>query len=232
MGTRRRAWLIAVLALLCAACTRTVNSGSYGPFQIGESKVAVLKTLEERHIFYVEPEPTPEIRIENPSRAAYERFSNEDGILVWLQEYPFPLRIEFANGVVAKTWPQVERNPNSPPDMQEVQIELKRLQSLIVPGTPRTEVYDRLANFHTPFPLSVGNFVPGYQKFRVKGFSGTPMTHWTDEFRALLMRTDTWKFEGLKELVWYTPYYSTVTLRFRGGKLIRIEHFRFPFEVP
>jgi hypothetical protein len=168
------------------------------------------------------------MNVSNPLRATYEQFPDQDGLMIWLKQHPFPLRIEFTNGVVSKTWPQIEVIPSSPPEMQKVETELARLQSTVVPGMTRKEVYDRLAGFDTPFPLTAENFIPGYQEFRVKGIPNP----WTDEFKALLLRTNTWQFQGLKELLWYKPYYSTVTLYFHDNKLKRIEHYHFPVELP
>lgn len=224
---RTLAAILVALALL-PACTKTIERGTYGPFQIGQSKGAVLRILEEKGLYEIEPAPTRTLYVSSPTRETFERFPTNDGVLIWLKSHPWPLRIEFAKDVVDKTWPPFEPNEFAPKEMQEIEAELRRLRSLILPGMARPAVYDAVLAFDTVYSMTVGNFVPGYQEFREKGVPRP----WPEEFKTLLLRADAWKFEGLKEILWYNPYHSKVTLYFEDDKLKRVEHWHFITELP
>lgn len=217
-------WLAVVL---CTACTRTITSGTYGPLHIGADKSMVMAVLESSKLYDVEPLPSTKLYIDHLTSADLKTFREGDGILITVNQHPFPLRIEFSQGKVSKTWPTFGESVASLPEMRQADSQLADLQRSIPVGTSRSDVYSRISSFASSRMVSAGNFVVGYQTFRENGIP----VPWTEAFKALLLNVDTWKFEGLGDQLWYRAFYSTVTLYFKDDKLVHIEHFHFPFEL-
>jgi hypothetical protein len=220
----RRAHIALLLAVVLCSCTQTIESGEYGPFQIGESKRATLQKLLALDRTIV-PLPHPDTYIESPCRNNLEQLSGRSGVLVWVEHEPLPLRIEFFDAVVTRTWPNFDpasyRGPNP-----EVNTLLASLQNSISPGTTEQVAFDAISTVGADHHISVGVFVVGYQPF----YSGEKSD--ADAFEALLMANDSWRFEGLREELWLDHYYSQVTLVFAADTLSHIEHWRFLFEMP
>lgn len=220
--------VIAIALLLgvgLAGCTKVVDQGTYGPFQIGESKIEALNQAKKLGALLT-PVTPEDIYIKNPDVNDLIQLNSSNGILVWLGEHPWPLRIEFTNERVSAIWPKFPQSSYVPKSMQSIERELARLSSLIPVGSTRSDTYRTLLAFRSPYRLDVGTFVVGYQKFvEAKRFDGP-------DYDAMLLRCSAWSFSGLKNLVWFKPYYSVVTLYFEDGKLKSIRHWRSPFEVP
>ncbi len=214
-----------LIGLPSAGCTKIVEKGTYGPFEIGESKIEALKQTKGLGV-HLEPVVAEDIHIKNPNMNDLIRLNSSDGILVWLGGQPWPLRIEFTNDRVSALWPKFDNDAYSPKSKQELDRELARLSSIIKVGSTRIDTYKTLLDFRTSYSLEVGNFIVGYQKFiEAHRFEGS-------DYDAMLMQNSAWQFTGLRDLVWFNPYYSEVTLYFDGNKLKKIRHWRFPFEVP
>ena len=92
----------------------------------------------------------------------------------------------------------------------------------------RAAVFDVLAEFKSAFGVTVGNFVVGYQQYHISGISVAS----DPDYRKLLLANDGWVFYGLKDELWYEPFYSDVTIYFRNDRIERIEHQHFPIPLP
>jgi hypothetical protein len=208
-----------------AGCTKVVDKGTYGPFRIGESKIEALQQARKLgvHLTPVVPEP---IYIKNPDTDGLVRLNSSNGILVWLGEHPWPLRIEFTKGHVSAVWPKFPQSSRAPESMQAIESELARLSSMIRVGSTRSYTYKVLLGFRSAYRLDVGTFVVGYQRFVVANRFAGP------DYDAMLLQNSAWTFDGLKNMVWFKPFYSRVTLYFKDGKLSSIHHWRFPVELP
>jgi hypothetical protein len=210
-------------AALCA-CTRTIDSGSYGPFRIGESKSEALQKALSLNAT-IEPLPYPDIRVDAPTRSDLEQLSGQAGVLVWIDREPLPLRIELSNGVVVKTWPDFTSTTfarQSAPAYSH----LAALQAAVPAGTPESALLDAIASVADDRVVSAGVFVVGYQPYRTGEKSDKA------GFESLLMASQAWRFDGLEEQLHFDPFYSRVTLYFRSEHLERIEHWWNLFELP
>ena len=219
--------LLALLAM--TGCKRDIRSGDYGPVTIGQSKPEALAALNAHGIWQISPVVYNEQQIKNPSRNDLTKhLSGEAGVLIWIGGHPWPLRIEFVDNLVSKKWPEIRINSTAPEQMKLKGRELARLDQLMKLGMTRQAVFDVLADFKSAFGVTVGNFVVGYQQYRI---SGIPVASDPD-YRKLLIANDGWQFNGLKDELWYEPFYSKVTIYFRNDRIERIEHWHFQFELP
>jgi hypothetical protein len=207
-----------VLALL-GGCTRTIDSGQYGYLNIGASKEATLDALERADQRGVAPVVDPPIHLVNPKRADLDVLRNATGIAVTAEEHPIALRIEFEGDMVGSSrpnfgeYPYIPRYPYSGPAL------LAQMQVRIYRGLDHAGVFDVIASFKTEQKIEVDAFVAGYDKMR-----HTEAKPWLGEYRGLLLANDAWRFEGLKDEVWYPARGSAVELHFRQGKLAEIVH--------
>jgi len=219
--------LLLVVVSGCAQQTTEISRGSYGPFSIGESKVATLVKIERlTTVMSVEPISAVDVQLEKPTVESIHALDASDGVLVWLDHQPFPLRVELQNNVVVRTWGADSKCMASSPRMNVACAEIKRLNDAIPIGGLRGDAYKAIVGFRTPLPMTIGAFVVGLQDFRT-GANGSEQ-----DYRRLILTNDSWRFEGLKELSKYDkPFYSTVTLYFDHGHLSRITHFSAPNEV-
>ena len=217
--------LFVIGALILSGCTRTVDVGQYGPFYIGESKPSVLDKILKMNI---KPAPIKykKLFIDKPSQKDLQKLDNDDGILVWLDKLPFPLRIVLDRNLVVKTWGSREKCIASVEKMNIACNEIRRLDNTINVGMSREDVYKSLLRFDTKLLMQVGNFVVGYQEYR------TGKNTSKNGYNALLLSKNAWTFTGLKELLWFGQFYSKVTVVFKDDKLVKIEHWGFPFELP
>jgi hypothetical protein len=225
----KRAFLLLLLYVSgCAQQTTEISHGSYGPFSIGESKDVSLAKIERlTRVMSVEPIPAIDVQLDGPTLETLHALDANDGILVWLDHQPFPLRIELQNNVVVKKWGTDSKCIASSPRMNIACEETKRLNDAIPIGAHRSDAYKAIVGFGTPLPKQVGAFIVGLQEFRT-GANASEQA-----YRRLILSNDAWKFEGLKDLSTYEkPFYSTVTLYFDHGHLSRIKHFSAPNEVP
>ena len=217
--------ILAISILLLFGCTKTIDEGQYGPFTIGESKESALAKIEEMGV-RPEPVPYPLIYIEDPSRNDLSQLNYQNGILVWVDKHPFPLRIVLKEDRVLSTWGASDECRASVEKMNIACEEIRRLNRSIMHGMSRDDVYDLLIGFASPLAMQVGNFVVGEQEFR----SGKNQSK--DEYRILLLGNNAWSFRGLQDLLWLPHFYSKVTLFFENEELERIEHWRFLIELP
>jgi hypothetical protein len=148
-----------------------------------------------------------------------------DGVLVWLDHHPFPLRIEYEHDVVAKTWGASDECHASKPRMNVACEELKRLSATIRLGSSRVQSYQSVIDFPTQLSKQMGAFRPKPADF------GTRTS--TADYRSYLLSIDAWQFSGLeKQSKFEHPFNSTVTVYFTNGHLSRITHWSTPFELP
>src|SRR4029077_340999 len=164
--TSRRITLLGILAVAIlvgllihySAGTRTTRYGHYGPLKIGEEKGKILLRLEQMGVRYVEPQPYESVFIENPSDQDIAKLDQSDGVLVWIRGDYFPLRVEFVNGQVSRTWPLMETS-HQPAKVQEKILLYAQLQARLKEGTPRSAAYQVILEFGRTHSINVGNFV-------------------------------------------------------------------------
>jgi hypothetical protein len=220
--------LLSILVGGCAQQTKEVSSGTYGPFSIGENKSSALaKTERITTLSSVVAVASRELYIENPSQSELHQLDEDDGILVWVDHHPWPLRIELENNAVAKIWGAPMPCTASKERMNIACTEINRLSAQFSAGMSRQDAYRAIVTFHTSLSKQVGNFVVGPKEL-------SPAAQATArEYRNFLLSKNGWQFEGLKELPRFNePFYSTVTLYFRGDRLIKIKHWSAPYELP
>jgi hypothetical protein len=205
--------------LVLGGCTRTIDHGRYGPFEIGATKESALAALKSADIRGVEPLIYPPLRLENPRRADLDALAASDGIAIAVDESLTRLHVEFRDGQVSATWPNFGEYPYLPRFPYSGEALLARLQQKIAPPMNHAAVFDALESFPTQHQIVVEPFVVGYEKMR-----GTDTAPWTGEYRALLLASDAWRFQGLKAQVWYLARDSAVTLTFHAGRLREIVH--------
>jgi hypothetical protein len=175
----------------------------------------------------IEPLTATKVYLENPDSKSIHGLDGNNGILIWLDHYPWPLRIEFKNEVVVKKWGMSNKCLASETRMRMDCSSINRLADTINIGASRVMVYSAILNFKTNLSKQVGNFVVGLQDFR-DGKNNSQIA-----YKELLMSNDVWQFEGLKELSKYkNPFYSRVTLYFHDGRLTKIKHWSAPYEMP
>jgi hypothetical protein len=210
---------VAVAVAALGACTRRIETSSYGPFSIGTTKEATLAALERLDIRGIEPVIFPPIRLENPKRAELDVFSASSGVQISAEDHPVALHVEFRNDAVSATWPNFGEYPYVPRYPYSGPALLALMQVKITQGLNHAAVFDAIASFLTKQKIVVEAFVVGYAKMR-----GTDSPPWIGEYRSLLMTNDEWRFEGLDDVLWYPVRQSDVALHFRDGKLFEIVH--------
>ena len=212
--------LLTVFALLAslAGCTRTVEAGQYGPFTIGASKEATLAALERANIRGVEPLVDPPIHLLNPTRADFDALRTASGIAVIAEEGEIQLRIEFDGDTLASSSPNFKEYPYIPRYPYSSLALLAQMQLKLSRGLDRSAVFDALASFKTEQKIEVEAFVAGYELYR-----RTDSKPWIEPYRSVLLAGDEWRFQGLKDEVWYPVRKSGVALHFREGRLTRLE---------
>jgi hypothetical protein len=224
----KRAFLLLLLYVsACAQQTTEISRGSYGPFSIGESKFVSLAKIERlTSVLSVEPIPPIDVQLSEPTLESIHALDASNGILVWLDHQPFPLRIELQNGVVVAKWGADPKCVASSPRMNYSCAELKRLNDAIPVGAHRSYAYKTIVEFVTPLSKQIGVFIVGLQEFRTGANASK------QDYRRLILSNDAWKFDGLEDLSKYDkPFYSTVTLYFDHGNLSRIKHFSAKHEA-
>ena len=221
--------------LALAGCKIEITSGEYGPVSVGQTKLEARAALKSQGLWRVHPVVYPKRYINNPTRADLAAQLSEDaGVMVWIGHHPWPLRIEFDGEFVTRTWPDDSISPSAPEHMKVKAREVARLQQRIKPGAHRGQIFDTIAAFETPFDVSVGNFVVGYQRFYVMDRKEIRAND--AQYEELILANDGWRFNGLKDEIWYAPiiepWTSIVTIYFREDRIERIEHEHFPIELP
>lgn len=213
-----------------AACTKDIDSGSYGPFSIGDDKLSCLKKINDAGIPYIEPVAPHETPYSNPNNEYLDALDDSQGIIVRVDNYSYPLRIEFKNSKVSRKWPEYPIVPYFVSEDQRANDEkMKNLSDSIAIGDDHQKVNAILLSFEESHHVSVAEFLPDWEKISkdVRGHSVND-----PDYHAMLMKTDIWKFSGLNDFGRYHAYYSDFTFYFDKGKLVRITQFRFPFELP
>lgn len=228
--------ILTVVLVAVTGCKSEITSGAYGPISIGQSKLEALAALTAHGIWRIGSVLYHGRYINNPTHDdLVKNFSDEAGIQVRIGGYPHPLRIEFIDNLVSKTWPNYQSYTPLDPELIIKFREMKRLQKLIKSGFTRDAVFGGISKFETRFLQEVRNFVVGENQFRE-----IPPANKVDandlEYQKLVLFNDGWRFSGLKEEVWYepilSPVESTVTVYFRNGRIERIEHWHLPVELP
>lgn len=209
----------AAALILCTACTRSVESGRYGPFEIGATKAATLAEIERLGIRSVEPRVDPPIRLVNPQRADLDALKSCAGLSIFAEDHPVALNVEFHGELVDSTSPNFGEYPYLPRYPYSGPALLAMMQVKIARGLDHAAVFDAIASFKTQQKIVVEASVPGFDMFR-----GTTSKPWAGEYRNLLLANDEWRFDGLEGQFWYPVRHATVALHFRGGRLARVEH--------
>ncbi len=212
----------------CLSQRKVITTGSYGPFNIGSSKTEVLDIIENiTNITAITPKPSETVYIKNPSLEKLTKLNTSNGILVWLDHYPWPLRVELDQNQVINKWGVNEKCIASKEGMNLACMELNRLNKSLDNAQNRNDVYQQICNFKTKLSKTVGNFVVGYHKYRLSENINKK------EYRELLLSNDAWEFNGLKQLSkYFDPFYSRITIYYIKGKLSKIEHWSLPNELP
>ena len=147
--------------------------------------------------------------------------------MVWVNEQPFPLRVEFEDDEVSKTWGATSDCIASVEAMNTACRATLFLSEQIDIGNTRKAVYEVILSNQNAWNLQVGNFVPGWQEFR------TSASIDTDHYKEFLLQNDAWQFSALKSLSKYqNPFYSRITVYFVNDKLFKIVHWSAPYELP
>jgi hypothetical protein len=219
--------LSVVLSLSITGClqqTREISTGDFGPFSIGEDKAAVLAKLEDiTDLHLVTVAPVTDAYLDPPTGQSVHELDSSDVALVWLDHHPFPLRIEYKDDVVARTWGTESECRASKPRMNIACEELKRLNSAIGVGLTRDQSYQAVLSFPTQLSKQMAASALGTS---VVGESAS-------DHRRHLLESDAWEFDGLRDQSRFSnPYYSNVTLYFSGGRLARVKHWSAPYELP
>lgn len=216
------------LMLLLSGCTESTNvihSGSYGPFSIGDDKqTALIKLQAIEDLTSVVPVIYPEIYIENPNSTSISSLDNSDGLLIWLNHHPFPLRVELSQNKVTKKWGAFEKCIASQQKMNIACQEIIGLNTKIELGMTRNEVYEKILNYRTTLSKQIGNFLI---------ISNTIGPASLDQQKAVLLQSNGWRFSGLEQQSKYSaPYYSEVTIGFKNNAITEIKHWSSPHELP
>ena len=211
----------------CMQQTKEISEGTYGPFSIGDTKEVALAKIEHlTPIRSIEPIPPIEVYLENPTLESIHVLDNSNGILVWLDHQPWPLRIELKDNIVVNKWGASDKCVASQSNMMIACGKIQNLSEEILIGSHRKLVYEKIASFNTNLSKQVGHFIIGLQEFR------TGKNKSEVDYRTLLLANDAWQFAGLKELSKYeNPFYSRVTLYFKAGKISHIKHWSAPYEM-
>lgn len=225
---------IIILCMMLNGCfeeTKIITSGDYGPISIGDHKSILLEKVEKFvSISSIHPVVSEIIYLESPNIDTLQKLNNENGIEIWVNKVPFPLRIEFLENKVVNIWGATNRCIASKEAMNFACNKTFLISNLINIGDSRETVYRVISNNQNDCDIQVGNFVVGYQEFRIRRNNKSKDS---DEYKELLMANDAWKFNGLKSLSKYhDPYYSDITLYFNNDKLIKIVHWSSPYEMP
>lgn len=221
-------WLILTLFLSgCGQQTTEISSGSYGPFSIGENKISVLSKLETLvDIAGIGVIPAQTLHLESLTLESMHSLDQDNGILVWLDLHPFPLRIEFDSDVVINKWGLLPCRA-SVEKMNSACNEIHRLNNQISIGSSRTDVYKTIITFDTELSKQAGNFLVGYQEYRTNYDKRL-----SQAYKDYILANDAWEFHGLKELSKFSdPFNSTVTLYFENDRLARIKHWSTQHEL-
>jgi hypothetical protein len=189
------------------------------------SKPSALESIYDQAL-KVTPVLATKLYINEPTISILQSLNNDNGILVWLDHQPYPLRIVIEKDELKRIWGAEFSCVSSQEKSNLACEEVRRLDSLFSVGMKRSEIYSAIISFDTKFVITVGNFLVGVQRGSAKG------NYSEDEYYALLMSADAWKFDGLRDLLLFEHFYSDVTRYFDEDRLSRIEHWRFLFETP
>jgi hypothetical protein len=195
-------------------CTRVATEGQVGPFTIGSSKAEVLGVIEKSNVARLTLLPRVEESLTGFDRKALDVFSDAPGVNVWAHNEPLALEIEFTGNLV------VLRNPS----LSHFPAELLRLAAKLQPKTTRGQFFDLLASEPVASRLTVAGAVPSGQ--------WVPIPFKDSASMQLALKQSKWRFDGLKAVCPFQSYYSTFKVIFVEDRLVRIEHFCFPYELP
>jgi len=219
---------IIILLTGCVEETKVVTSGSYGQLKIGDTKQETMdKASKHVGIEFIKPIVSEKIYIASPDNNDLKRLNTENGIVIWVNRDPLPLRVEFLENKVVKTWGARNKCIASKESMNIACRKIAHINQEIDTGDSRTEVYEVITKNKNGVSIQVGNFVPGYQQFRIGQSTDIEL------YKELLLRSDAWEFSGFKSLSKYQdPFYSRISLYFQSEKLVKIIHWSSPYEMP
>ncbi len=226
-----------LLLLFALGGTKVVSEGSYGPFSIGEDKAQSAATLERLGMWPPAPRPFHDTLLEAPDMVELQRnFSEDDGVIVYFgQALGVPMRLEFIDDTLDRSWPIFEPKTSSIPNpgYDEIDAAMLAFQEQITVGMSRNDVFERIAGNETGVKAYVSTHVARVDIFDTQPYERRLVDSSYSDF---VHDTSGWSFTGLHHLLWYssfvTPYYSRVSLFFENNRLQRIEHFHGPTELP
>ena len=220
--------LIIIFLTGCVEETKVITSGNYGPLEIGDTKQETMdKASKHVEIKFIRPIVSEKIYIESPDNSDLKKLDTENGIVIWVNKDPQPLRVEFLDNKVAKTWGASNKCIASKESMNIACRKTSSINQEIHTGNSRAEVYEVVTKNKNGVSIQVGNFVPGYQQFRIGQSTDI------DLYKELLLKNNAWEFTGLKTLSKYQdPFYSRISLYFQSERLAKIIHWSSPYEMP
>ncbi len=217
--------------------TKVVEHGAHGPFTIGEDKAVTAQTLRGLKVWSPDVLPPPRPLLESPTYADLARiFGKDEGVMVGFGvARSFPTRLEFEGDALSAVWPVASpkdwSNPNPGYDAAD-EAELA-FQSRLAIGMSRERVFRIVEQSGKEIDIIVRGHVAGERRFRDLPFAEREVDQGYADF---VFGKSGWAFRGLKDAVWYRffrePHTSLVKLFFDEGKLVRIEHYHTPFELP
>ena len=212
----------------CTSQTTEITTGSYGPFLIGDSNRVTLAKVEKIiHPCSIEAILSEEIYVENPTLDNLKVFNRSNGILIWLDRNPSPLRLVLDGEKFIKVKDPIEKCQSS---NEKINIRCREMNKLIKNlefTNSRADVYQAIVEFETELHKSVGNYFLGF------GYCNTDEEWSIASYKTFLLDNDAWRFYGLKELSRFNnPFYSDVKLYFYEEKLSKVVHWSAPYEVP
>lgn len=190
-------------------CTHVIAHGGLGPFLIGEDKQQVLETLRAEGIHNIALVSAYRDAFDVTDGDAEDLIRTSEGILVRAGDLPDPLRIEFAGPTVVHVFGGAS--------------ELATLRAKLAAGQSRDAVITTLRSETRRFGLKIEAYVPQGETVAL------PLA---PEARRRVLGENHWRFDAAPALCGFEAFYSQVELIFEGDRLVRLEHFCFPFELP
>jgi hypothetical protein len=220
--------LFFILLLGCTEQTTKINSGSYGPYAIGDSNELTLEKSEKiTHLCSIRAILSEDIYVENPNVDNLSALNQSNGILIWLDHDPSPIRLVLDGNKFIKVKNTKENCHASDEKLNIVCNEVNRLREALEFAKTRDDIYGIITDFETNLHKNVGNYLLGY------GHCDANKEWSIKSYREFLLNNDAWELHGLKELSRYNdPFYSGVYLYFENSKLSKIIHKSAPYEMP
>ena len=186
-----------------------IARGALGPFRIGRDKQQLLDELPADGVQRITLVTAHRGSVSVTDPDAENVIESSDGFLVRATDLPDPLRVEFTDGTVS-------RIAGGAP-------ELDPLRAALAPGHSRAEVLRALRAQSRRIALEVEAFVPDGDSVALPP---------APDVRMRVLNENRWRFDASPSLCGFDAFYSEVELIFEADRLVRLEHFCFPYELP